>query len=107
MDAFIVYIPIETLQEAKKIGKHLLKKKLCFCINIIPEIHSLYFWPPKTGKIEESKEVVLIAKTTKEKLKEMEREVLKLSSYETPCIIGIKLDYIQKKYYNLLKEELK
>jgi periplasmic divalent cation tolerance protein len=107
MDAFLVYIPFETLSQAKKLGRHLLKKRLSFCINILPEIDSLYFWPPKTGKIEESKEVVLIAKTTKDKLKELEKEVLKLASYEIPCIIGIKLDYIQKKYYNLLKEELK
>jgi len=62
-DMLVCYITCESVEQAKKIGKHLMNKKLCACVNIFPEMQPMFFWPPKSGIIDESKEVVLIAKT--------------------------------------------
>ena len=58
-DLILIYITCESVEQAKKIGKHLLNKRLCTCVNIFPHMQPIFWWPPKEGKLEESKEVVL------------------------------------------------
>jgi periplasmic divalent cation tolerance protein len=61
-DMILVYITCESMEQAKTIGKQLMEKRLCACVNIFPEMYPMVFWPPKVNKIEEGKEVVLIAR---------------------------------------------
>lgn len=58
-----IYITCEDLEEAKKIGNHLLKKRLIACVNIIEQVHSQFFWPPKKNHIDETTESVLLCHT--------------------------------------------
>jgi periplasmic divalent cation tolerance protein len=102
----LVYITCESLEQAKSIGRQLLEKKFCACINIFPEMHSMFFWPPKSGVIDESKEVVLIAKTVEEKYESLEKEVIKIHTFDTPCVMAIPIAHVSKKYYDWLKGEL-
>jgi len=102
----LIYVTCDSVKEAKRIGKHLMKKRLCACINIFPEMQPMFFWPPKTNKIDESKEVVMIAKTTEEKYKKLESEICKIHSYDVPCIIAIPTKHVSKKYYDWLIGEL-
>jgi len=105
-DMILVYITCESVAEAKKIGRHLMEKRLCACVNIFPDMQPMFFWPPKSGKIDESKEVVLIVKTLNEKFEEVEKEVVKTHSSDTPCIFSIKVDKVSQKYFDWLKGEL-
>ncbi len=106
-DIILVYIPCKSTEQAKSIGTQLLSKRLCACINIYPEMNSLYFWPPKSESLEEGHEAVLIAKTSKELFKELEEEVNTLHTYDCPCIMAIPTEMINKPYYDWLKGELK
>jgi periplasmic divalent cation tolerance protein len=81
----LIYITTKNKPEAKKISKHLLNKKLIACANIHP-VESMYWWK---GKIEEDKEIVIIAKTTEQNFKKVETEIKKLHSYDIPCILRI------------------
>ena len=72
----------------------------------IPEMSPMFFWPPKSGKINESHEVVLIAKTIEEKYEELEKEVIKVHSFDTPCIIGIPVKHVNQAFYDWLMGEL-
>lgn len=105
-DLLLVYITCDSVEQAESIGKHLLNKRLCACINIFPEMQPYFFWPPKSGKIDGSKEVVLIAKTTEAKYATLEVEVEKVHTYDTPCIIAIPTAHVNKKYYDWLVSEL-
>lgn len=84
----LVYITNPNLKEAKKIGKHLLEKKLIKCANYFP-IESAYEWK---RKIENAKEVVAIFKTAEKNWKKAEAEIKKVHSYETPCILKIEVE---------------
>ncbi|MFP3909809.1 MAG: divalent-cation tolerance protein CutA [Archaeoglobaceae archaeon] len=83
-----VYITTSDEDEAKKVGKKLLEKNLIACANIFP-ITSMFWWK---DKIEESPECVLVAKTKSERFKELKEEVLKVHSYETPCIVAFAIE---------------
>lgn len=105
-DMILVYITCSSPEEAKKIGMHLLEKRLCGCINIIPGMNSVYFWPPKTGKFEEEHETILIVKTLDKKFADVEREVKTIHASDTPCIIAIPVTNVSKKYYEWIKGEI-
>jgi len=105
-DMLLVYITCESIDQTKKIGKHLMDQKLCACVNIFPEMQPMFFWPPKSGKIDESREVVLIAKTIESKYQALEDEVHKIHSYEVPCVLAIPVKHVAKKYYKWLVEEM-
>ncbi|MBW2966233.1 divalent-cation tolerance protein CutA [Candidatus Woesearchaeota archaeon] len=98
----IEYIVCKNKAEAEKIVNHLLKKKLIACANIFP-INSLYKWK---GKLQKDKEFVLLAKTQKNKLYSLEKEVKGIHSYEIPCILQINAK-ANKEYERWLKNELK
>lgn len=102
----LIYITCENEEEAKKIGTHLLKKRLSACFNIINGMKAAYWWPPKSDKIEESNETILIVKTLENKFDEIEKEVLATHSSDTPCLIAIPTVNISKKYYEWIKGEV-
>ena len=70
----LVYITCKDSKEAGRISMHLLRKRLITCANIFP-IKSLYWWK---GKIEKSKEALLILKTRKALQAKVEAEIKKL-----------------------------
>ncbi|MEK7141323.1 MAG: divalent-cation tolerance protein CutA [Patescibacteria group bacterium] len=102
----LVYITCESLEQAEDIGRHLLKKRLVGCVNIIQGMHSLYLWPPGKNRIEEADEVILLCKTTEKHYKEIEKEVLKIHSYENPAIFALPIAHMSHKYASWLTGEL-
>ena len=102
----LCYITCESVAQAKMIAKDLMAKKLCACVNIFPDMQPMFFWPPKSGIIDETKEVVLIAKTIESKYHALEVEIHKIHTYEVPCIIAIPVAHVSKKYYDWLTGEM-
>jgi periplasmic divalent cation tolerance protein len=57
---------------------------LAACVNIIPQIASIYRWQ---GSIEEARESLLVIKTTAAAFEDVRQAIAKLHSYELPeCI---------------------
>src|ERR1700758_3589185 len=78
----LVLITCSSLPEARKISRSVVQKHLAACVNIhSAKLESVYRWK---GKIETAREHLLLIKTTTRRLKALEREVLRLHSYETP-----------------------
>ncbi|OGG26377.1 hypothetical protein A2960_03545 [Candidatus Gottesmanbacteria bacterium RIFCSPLOWO2_01_FULL_39_12b] len=100
---YIVYIPCKNLNEARKIGRYLVQKKLAVCVNCIRSIYSIYKWKEN---IEESKEALLIVKTSNTKVKNVIDQITKLHSYNLPEIIGWKIDISTPEVSNWIKSEL-
>ena len=96
-----VYIVCKDKNEAKRIGLELVEKKLAGCCNIFP-IEAIYRWK---GRIVQSKETVLIAKSLNKNFGIIKKEVEKLHSYTTPCILEIPIKNVNSKYLDWLKAE--
>ena len=54
------------MDEAKRIANHLVQGKLAACVNIIPQVVSVYEWD---GKIDNSDEILLMIKVRNTKMK--------------------------------------
>jgi len=85
-DAIIVFLTAANGEEATRLADMLVGAHLAACVQILPEMESVYRWQ---GKIERSSEVLLLVKTIRGKFDELEREVRALHSYDTPEIIAV------------------
>lgn len=99
----LVYVTCKDLEEAKKISKVLLEKRLVACANFFP-VNSMYWWE-KSVKLDS--EFALVLKTVKEKFKDIEKEIRKIHSYECPCIVSLDVDDASKDFLEYIKKEIK
>jgi periplasmic divalent cation tolerance protein len=100
----IVYTLLPSLDLAKKIAKHLLKSKVCICINILPQISSMYIWPEGSDKVLEEDEILLFIKTKDKYFKKIKEEIEKMHPYDVAFIASINLKEVNKKYLNYLNK---
>ena len=81
-----VYMTAGSVEEAKSIGQILVGKNLAACVNLLENMTSIYKWEEK---LEESKEVIMIAKTSKTLMQKLIETVNSLHSYDCPCILEL------------------
>lgn len=99
----MVLMTCEKEEEAKKIASELLIQKKAACVSIFPKGDSFFWWE---GKIEESKEYLLIAKTISSLLDDLIKVVKEIHSYEVPEIIALPVIGGNENYLNWLHDEL-
>jgi len=86
MAYIVVFITAANKKEALKIAQGLLARRLAACVNIVDKLESFFWWK---GKIDHTREYLLIAKSTRAKLVKITRLVKSLHSYDVPEIIGL------------------
>lgn len=96
----LIYTVFKDKDEAQKIAKQLLEKKMVSCVNFW-EIESLYWWEEK---LVEGHEVVAIFKTLKQNFRAVKNEIKKNHSYKVPFIASIKLNEVDGDFYAYLKK---
>ncbi len=101
-DAIVVLLTAANGEEAARLADLLVGSRLAACVQIMPEIESIYRWQ---GKIERQSEVLLIAKTLRSKFEDLEREVRALHSYETPEILALPVVVGSQPYLEWLQNE--
>jgi periplasmic divalent cation tolerance protein len=89
MTARLVYMTFPNREAALAVARHLVETHLAACANLLPEVTSVFRWD---GRINEDAEVVLIAKTTAERMEALRAAVLSLHPYTLPCIVALELD---------------
>ena len=97
----VVLSTVGSEEEGVRIAKSLLERKLCACVNLVPKIRSLYRWK---GEIQDDAEVLLIIKTTKEKLAYLTAHLVESHSYDVPEVLAIPIDEGNAPYLEWLAE---
>jgi periplasmic divalent cation tolerance protein len=101
-DAIIVFMTASNGEEAARLADMLVGAHLAACVQILPEMESVYRWQ---GTIERAAEILLLAKTTRSKFEELEREVRALHSYDTPEIIAVPVVAGSARYLEWLSQK--
>ncbi|MDP8263713.1 MAG: divalent-cation tolerance protein CutA [Candidatus Ancaeobacter aquaticus] len=104
MDYVVVYVTVSSKKEGKIIAKALLEAKLAACVNIIDGVESFFWWEKK---IDTAKESLLIIKTKKSIVPQLEKMVKKYHSYDVPEIIALPIVSGERKYLDWLEGSLK
>ena len=100
----IILCTCPDMESAKIIATHLVHEKYAACVNIIPNIISVYSWQ---NNIEFNDEVQLIIKTQITKFNDVADEIKRLHRYDTPEIIAMNIQQGDNAYLNWITESLK
>lgn len=84
--AVVALLTASNGEEAGRLAEMMVGSRLAACVQILPEIESVYRWE---GEVRREHEVLLLAKTTAARFPALAREVRALHSYETPEIIAL------------------
>lgn len=101
-DFCLVYVTCATSEEAEKLARLLLERRLIGCANIYAPIRSLYWWQ---NAIETAQEVVLILKAPRAYYQEIEKTLLSHHSYKNPAILQLPIVEGSVKYLEWLAQE--
>jgi periplasmic divalent cation tolerance protein len=72
--------------DARSIASAAIDKKLAACVNIVPLVHSLYWWD---GKVEQDDEALLLVKTTRAAVSELDDLLRTIHPYDTFELIAL------------------
>ncbi|MEZ5692029.1 MAG: divalent-cation tolerance protein CutA [Rickettsiales bacterium] len=85
----MLYVTFASKSDAVMVAEKLLAENLIACANILEGSTSIYRWK---GKTERQQEVILLAKTTSEKVEKSMRRVKELHGYDLPCVLSFNAD---------------
>jgi len=100
-DARIVLTTAGSPEEAEKIARALVERRLAACVNIVPQIQSVYRWK---DKIEQETEWLLIIKTKGNVFESVADAIKELHSYELPECVMLEVDSGSERYLNWIRE---
>jgi periplasmic divalent cation tolerance protein len=103
-DARLVLSTAGSQDEAQKIAQALVERRLAACVNVIPQIESIYRWQ---GKVESAQEWLLLIKTTAERLSGVQEAIRELHSYELPECIAITIEDGSVPYLQWIEQSVK
>ncbi len=97
--AIVVLITAGSRDEALRLAEMLVGARLAACVQILPEMESVYWWD---GAVRREPEHLLLVKTTVGRFAALEREVRALHSYETPEIVALPITAASAPYLEWL-----
>lgn len=96
----VVMITAGSRAEAESLAEMIVGRRLAACVQILPEMLSIYRWQ---DGVERSSEHLLLVKTIRARFAELEREVRLAHSYDTPEIIALPIVVGSEAYLEWLK----
>lgn len=102
-DKIVVFNTCGSAEEAQRMARQLVEKRLAACVTIVPGVRSFYQWK---GVVEDSAEWLLIIKTSRPLFETLRVELEKVHSYETPEVIALPIVDGSKNYLLWLEGEL-
>jgi periplasmic divalent cation tolerance protein len=103
-DKILVLTTASSKDEARKIGRTLVERELAACVNIVPQVGSIYRWE---GEVEEAEEWLLVIKTTRSAFERVRDAINELHSYGVPECIAVPIESGSMEYLNWLGESVK
>ena len=94
-DARVVLVTAPDLEAARRLARAWVDAKLVACVNLVPGIESIYRWQ---GKVEASNEVLLVVKTTADRVAELEASLPGLHPYEVPEFVVLDAEHVAPRY---------
>ena len=101
---YLVLTTFDNVDAAQRFAQQLVEKKLAACVNILPEITSIYRWQ---DKVEQTSEVLLHIKTSRHCLTELCQMLKQQHPYDVPEIIALDITSGDNDYLNWINEMVK
>ena len=103
-DKRVVLSSCGSLEEARQIAQALVERRLAACVNILPQVESIYRWK---GEVETAPEWLLVIKTLAGVFDQLRETIAKLHSYEVPECIEIEITEGSAAFLNWIEESVR
>jgi periplasmic divalent cation tolerance protein len=100
-DKKLVLTTASSSDEARRIARALVERRLAACVNILHQIESVYRWK---GKVEEAQEWLLLIKTTAAGFERVRDVIRELHSYELPECVCVSIEDGSPEYLKWIGE---
>lgn len=95
----IVLVTAPDRKTARVLARAALEARLAACANLLPGVESHYWWK---GRLEKSREVLVVFKTSRRRLTALEKLILARHPYDTAEVISLSLDASTPRYLDWL-----
>lgn len=104
METFIqVVTTVEKREDAQRIARVLVEKRLAACAQVVGPVTSTYWWE---GRVEVAEEWQCLLKTREDRFGALEQAIREIHPYEVPEIISMPLVQVSSAYREWLRREL-
>ncbi len=90
-------------EDAARVAKALVERRLAACVNIVGPIRSIYRWQ---GKIEDDSERLLLIKTRADRFTDLERAIGEILPYDVPELIAVPIERGAAAYLGWIDENV-
>jgi periplasmic divalent cation tolerance protein len=92
---FVALTSVAREEDAIRIARALLDRRLAACVNVVPGVRSLYRWK---GAIEDDREELLVIKTSADRYPALAAALEELHPYEVPELIALPIEAGAERY---------
>jgi periplasmic divalent cation tolerance protein len=100
-DCVVVWTTIGSTADGRGMASILVTERLAACVNLLPEMESIYRWK---GQVESDHERQLVMKTTAGRVAALKTRVHELHDYEVPEFIVMPIVGGSEAYLNWIRE---
>lgn len=102
-DKIFVQTTCSSAEEAEKVARHILDRRLAACATISAPVRSIYHW---RGAVEDALEYVVTFKTRRDLFDRLSADLRAVHSYETPEIVALPVVAASPEYLEWMDREL-
>ena len=103
-DKRVVLTTCSSLEEARQIAQAIIERHLAACVNILPQVESVYRWK---GEVESAPEWLLVIKTTEGVFERLWQTIRELHSYEIPECVELAITDGSEAYLTWIEESVR
>jgi periplasmic divalent cation tolerance protein len=88
-DLIVVVTSAGTEEQALDIAHALIRSRQAACVNLLPNVHSIYRWK---GRVCDDGEFLLLIKTQAKQFEAVRETIHKVNTYELPEVLAYRVD---------------
>ena len=94
---------VATAEDAERIARSLVERRLAACVNVVPGVVSVYRWK---GEVCRDEERLLVIKTRGDRLEALREALVGLHPYELPELVAVPIAAGHEPYLAWLDESV-
>lgn len=99
----VVLSTVATAEDAERLARALVERRLAACVNVVPGLTSIYRWE---GEVRKDEERLLVIKTRAELFEDVRAVLVELHPYDLPEVIALPVAAGHAPYLGWLDEGL-
>ena len=94
---------VGTAEDAERIARALVERRLAACVNVVPKVVSVYRWK---GEVSRDEELLLVIKTRRERLEALREALVGMHPYEVPELVALPVEAGHEPYLAWVDESV-